>query len=150
MVRKVVTWRVKLKILRFWVSCILLEASSPFRINLPLFSTVVPACVFMFLSCRPFVAIQHYQQVLWVLKSLLSPIGAKTWYFLVLKTIFSLAHIEGITLGAGEEVDEVAEGASAMGVDGIGEVSDRASEGQVAGVYGTGFTPILRPSCVNL
>ena len=27
------------------------------RINLPLFSTVVPACVFMFLSCRPFVAI---------------------------------------------------------------------------------------------
>ena len=26
-------------------------------INLPLFSTVVPACVFMFLSCRPFVAI---------------------------------------------------------------------------------------------
>jgi hypothetical protein len=27
------------------------------RINLPLFSTVVSACVFMFLSCRPFVAI---------------------------------------------------------------------------------------------
>ena len=27
------------------------------RINLPLFSTVVPACVLMFLSCRPFVAI---------------------------------------------------------------------------------------------
>ena len=27
------------------------------RINLPLFSTVVPACVFMFLSCRPLVAI---------------------------------------------------------------------------------------------
>ena len=28
-----------------------------FRINLPLFSTVVPAIIFMFLSCRPFVAI---------------------------------------------------------------------------------------------
>ena len=27
------------------------------RINLPLFSTVVPASIFMFLSCMPFVAI---------------------------------------------------------------------------------------------
>ena len=27
------------------------------RINLPLFSTVVPAIIFMFLSCRPLVAI---------------------------------------------------------------------------------------------
>ena len=27
------------------------------RINLPLFSTVVPAIIFMFLSCRPFVVI---------------------------------------------------------------------------------------------
>ena len=27
------------------------------RINLPLFSTVVPAIILMFLSCRPFVAI---------------------------------------------------------------------------------------------
>ena len=27
-----------------------------------------------------------------------------------------------------------------MGVDGIGEVGDRASEGQAAGVYGAGFT----------
>ena len=26
-------------------------------VNLPLFSTVVPASIFMFLSCRPFVAI---------------------------------------------------------------------------------------------
>ena len=26
-----------------------------------------------------------------------------------------------------------------MGVDGIGEVGDRASEGQAAGVYGAGF-----------
>ena len=44
------------------------------------------------------------------------------------QTIFSLAHIEGITLGAGEEVDEVAGGASGMGVDRIGEVGDQASE----------------------
>ena len=50
------------------------------------------------------------------------------------QTIFSLAHIEGITLGAGEEVDEVAGGASGLGVDGIGEVGDRASERQAAGV----------------
>ena len=28
-----------------------------FRINLPLFSTVVPAIIFVLLSCRPFVAI---------------------------------------------------------------------------------------------
>ena len=28
-----------------------------FRINLPLFSTVVPAIIFMFLSCMPFVVI---------------------------------------------------------------------------------------------
>ena len=27
------------------------------RINLPLFSTVVPSIIFVFLSCRPFVAI---------------------------------------------------------------------------------------------
>ena len=27
-----------------------------------------------------------------------------------------------------------------MGVDGIGEIGDRASEGQAAGVYGAGFT----------
>jgi hypothetical protein len=31
------------------------------------------------------------------------------------QTIFNLAHIEGITLGAGEEVDEVAGGAGGMG-----------------------------------
>ena len=49
------------------------------------------------------------------------------------------SHIEGITLGAGEEVDKVAGGASGMGVDGIGEFGDRASEGQAAGVYGTSF-----------
>ena len=56
------------------------------------------------------------------------------------QTIFSLAHIEGITPGAGEDVDEVARGASGMGVDRIGEVGDQASEGQAAGVYGVGFT----------
>ena len=50
-----------------------------------------------------------------------------------------LAHIEGITLSAGEEVD-VAGGAGGMDVDGIVEVGDRASEGQAAGVYGAGFT----------
>ena len=42
------------------------------------------------------------------------------------QTIFSLAHIEGITLGAGKEVDEVAGGASGMGVVRIGKVGDRA------------------------
>ena len=52
------------------------------------------------------------------------------------QTIFSLAHIEGITLTAGEEVDEVAGGAGGMGVDGIGEVGDWTSEGQADGVYG--------------
>ena len=31
-------------------------------------------------------------------------------------------------------------GASGMGVDGISEVGDRASEGQAARVYGAGFT----------
>ena len=31
------------------------------------------------------------------------------------QTVFNLSHIEGITLGAGEEVDEIAGGASAMG-----------------------------------
>jgi hypothetical protein len=52
------------------------------------------------------------------------------------QTIFSLTHIEGITLGAGEEVNEVVGGASGMGVDRIGEVGDRASEGQAAWEYG--------------
>jgi hypothetical protein len=43
-------------------------------------------------------------------------------------------------MGAGEEVDEVAGGASGMGVDRIGEVGDRAIRGQAVGVYGAGFT----------
>ena len=54
------------------------------------------------------------------------------------QTIFSLAHIEGISLGTGEEVDEVAGGAS--GMDRIGKVGDQSSEGQAARVYGAGFT----------
>ena len=33
------------------------------------------------------------------------------------QTIFSFSHTSGITQGAGEEVDEVAAGASGMGVD---------------------------------
>ena len=33
------------------------------------------------------------------------------------QTIFSIAHIEGITVGAGEEVNEVAGGASGMDVE---------------------------------
>ena len=53
------------------------------------------------------------------------------------QTIFSLAHIEEITLGAGKEV---AGGASSMGVDRIGEVGNQVSERQTAGVYGAGFT----------
>ena len=48
------------------------------------------------------------------------------WPFILIDS-----HIEGITLGAGEEVDEVAGEAGGMGVDGIGEVGDWASEGQV-------------------
>ena len=40
------------------------------------------------------------------------------------QTIFSLTHREGITLGTGKEVDEVAGGAGGMGVDKIGEVGD--------------------------
>ena len=56
------------------------------------------------------------------------------------QAVFSLSHIEGITLGAGEEGDEVAGGTSGIDVNKIGEVSDRASEGQAAGVYGAGFT----------
>ena len=46
------------------------------------------------------------------------------------QTIFSFTHIEGITLGTGEEVDEVAGGASGMGLDRISEVGDRVSERQ--------------------
>ena len=56
------------------------------------------------------------------------------------QTVVNLTHIEGIILCVGEEVDEVAGGASGMGVDRIGEVGDRASEGQAAGMYEAGYT----------
>jgi hypothetical protein len=35
------------------------------------------------------------------------------------QTIFSFTHIKGIILGTGEEVDEIAGGATGMGVDRI-------------------------------
>jgi hypothetical protein len=41
------------------------------------------------------------------------------------QTIFSFTHIEGITLGAGEEVLEVSGGTIGMGLHGIAEVGDR-------------------------
>ena len=68
------------------------------------------------------------------------------WPFILVDRLFLVSHIEGITLGAGEEVDDVAGGASGMGVDRIGETSDRASEGQAPEVYGTDFTarPLAR------
>ena len=49
---------------------------------------------------------------------------------------FISSHIEGITLGAGEEVDGVAGGASSMDFDRIGE-GEWDSERQAAGVYRT-------------
>jgi hypothetical protein len=45
------------------------------------------------------------------------------------KIFFCFTRIEGITLSAGEDVDEVTGGADGMGVDRIGEVGDRTSEG---------------------
>ena len=51
------------------------------------------------------------------------------------QTVFRLSHIEGITLGAGEEEDEVAGGASGIGADRLGEIGERASEREAAGVY---------------
>ena len=56
------------------------------------------------------------------------------------QTVFSFSHIEDITLSAGEELYEVVGGANSMGVVWIGEVHDRTSEGQAAGVYGACFT----------
>ena len=50
-------------------------------------------------------------------------------------------------MGAGEEV-EFAEGTSGLGVDRIGDVGDRTSEGQAAGVYGTGFSSGLWQACI--
>ena len=56
--------------------------------------------------------------------------------------IFGFTYIKGITLGAGKEVGEVAGGESGMGVDRIGEIGDKANEGQAAGMYGTSFTVV--------
>ena len=55
------------------------------------------------------------------------------------QTVFRFIHPEGIILGAGEEVDESAGGASGIGVDRIVEVCDRTSEGQAVEVYGADF-----------
>ena len=49
------------------------------------------------------------------------------------QTVFSFSYIGGITLVAGEEVDQVAGGASGMVMDRIGEVGVRANEGQLLG-----------------
>ena len=38
-------------------SCFCTDGKISVRINLPLFSTVLPSSIFMFLSCRPFVVI---------------------------------------------------------------------------------------------
>ena len=42
--------------------------------------------------------------------------------------IFSLTHIEGTTVGAGKEVDEVAGRANDIGLDGIDQISKRANQ----------------------
>ena len=56
------------------------------------------------------------------------------------QSIFSFPKIKGITLGVGEEVDEINGGASGMDVIRIGKVGDRSSEGEAVGVYGICFT----------
>ena len=66
----------------------------------------------------------------------LTPINLKMFASL----IKSFTNIKGITLGAGEDVDEVPGGTSGKGVDRISKVDIRVSEGQATGVYGTGFT----------
>ena len=59
------------------------------------------------------------------------------------QTVFSFPHIEGITLGASEEVDELAGGAIGMGVDWIGEIGDRAVKDRLLEcmTYRTCWTP---------
>ena len=46
---------------------------------------------------------------------------------------FSFTHIENITLGAGEELDEVAGGTGGMVVDSIGEVTDLIVKNRLLG-----------------
>ena len=50
--------------------------------------------------------------------------------------LFRFTHIEGITLSAGEEVGEVAEGTSVMGVDRIGEVVTGLVKDRLLGCMG--------------
>ena len=52
-----------------WISCLRLELINHFTY----FSTVFPSNICVFLFCRPFLLIQHFQGVLRVLKLLLSP-----------------------------------------------------------------------------
>ena len=55
-------------------------------------------------------------------------------------TIFSLAYIERITLGAGEEVDKIAGRTNGMGVDRIGEVVTELVKDRLLFIYRTVFT----------
>ena len=55
-------------------------------------------------------------------------------FILVEKLLLVFTHI-----GSGEEVAEVDGGASDMGVDRIGEVGGRDSEGQASGMFGACF-----------
>ena len=52
------------------------------------------------------------------------------------QTIFHFTHKEGITLGAGEKVDDITGGTSDTGMDRIDEVGDKTSKGQAIGIYG--------------
>ena len=49
------------------------------------------------------------------------------------QTAFGSSYIEGITLGTGEKVDEVAGGASGMGMYRIGEVGERLEQKRLLG-----------------
>ena len=44
------------------------------------------------------------------------------------QTIFGFTHIEGIMLVAGKKIYEIDGSAGGMGLDGIGEIGDKASE----------------------
>ena len=51
--------------------------------------------------------------------------------FILVGSFFCFSHKQSIILSAGEEIDEVARRAIGMGMDRIGEVGGRTSEGQV-------------------
>lgn len=57
------------------------------------------------------------------------------------KTTLSFPHIEGKTLGAGEEMYKVAGRASGSlaSLGGMSQIDDRGSEGKAVGVFGEGF-----------